>query len=564
MATTTPDVSGASLIDWDAGSVVYPTDSTPSPSFVNNGIYEVISGAKYVDSHGLPTRFSVPTFSIPDPGYRTKVGMCFYSGAHIYANSAPLAQALQRNMAERENPPDWKGPPRSYELQMTWNQSNYFAHYGDYLRGCREKFAPDDEWLIEPLDYIIAHIRDPHPKRDLRVHALEQLLELSPGVIWSLALPELKLKLLEWAKKNKLGRTIGDIGVHASLVGCYYMAMVKHHMEAHPLRCFGGEIHFLASPSTSTLDELFTRLWDIESPPLMYVHSDDSVYGITVVDSDGHRRRRVFDIDISKCDRSHKDGLFSDFLDTWEDAHGTVAKLYRQCFTDVVVNNPCKEFKERVVYRMREKMLLSGSTLTTAANTHANSAGGSSLIRSRAHDVQTIVAAGREVGYEYDVVERFRPSESTFLKNNPVDVDGRFHSILNFGVYVRTAGFCMRDLPGKRSQFRQNASDYQALLLNGMYSKVDCPFLQMLRRKWPMPGTSRRKLERLIHVRESKGNDVITLTDREFFQRYDATDAEIAELTELCHMSTPDQAVYCSLADRALRVDYGLGFGLQF
>lgn len=324
------------------------------------------------------------------------------------------------------------------------------------------------------FEEMIMHAEDPHPKKALRVNAKKQLTLEAIGSqrIWVKRNTIcVKLKLNEWAKKNKYPRLIGDIGVSGSLQGFIITMMMKEALFEKPIVFDDYCFQFIKKPGTKELTQAFTSLLQPQYKGYMCYFSDDSC--LTRFDSKG--RQRIFNMDISSCDTSHGPQLFEALIKITPKNHQDEMKvLIEQLKCYIRVHN-IDDRQIHLVLRALDPILFSGSTVTTLINNLASIIIGWEVMNAEFNDIEDLECAPHKVGYIVTFQECETMHDIQFLKHSPVlDSNGILRPLLNLGVFLRASGTCKGDLPGKSSDsFEDRARQFQYSLISGMYPRTN-------------------------------------------------------------------------------------------
>jgi len=409
------------------------------------------------------------------------------------------------------------------------------------------------------------HYDDPHAKRSLRVSGFNDRQNNWGERLW-LRNQRLKYKLKkdEIAKPGKAGRTIGDLGVEASLQGAWATKLDKLAVTDDILLTEGGRttrVHFCSSPTSAELKVVFDALQYPPEDAYFVYFSDDSCYATHT--PDGVWRANI---DISSCDASHSDRLFTKFADMHPEGHARndLNVLVDQCRAPTIIEAPSKHEgkKMKVVLQSRTARLFSGSTLTTVINGFANACIAQAIHSTNANSSDGIMTAAKVAGYvvTVDVCEEFEDIQ--FLKSSPVlDTSGHYQPVLNFGVLLRAFGTCKGDLPG-RGPLEARGNSFQKGLLQGLYPRIHFPLLDKIKEQYADATPTRVRIPDV----EYKCTDTVgTFTDDAVFRRYfrNGVDGprlsgpDLGGLYDLANL--PFGFEHASTgADSVLRRDYGL------
>lgn len=360
-----------------------------------------------------------------------------------------------------------------FHEELFANQTSFINNHPHIISLLQDTYLQHFEEYHGAEEEALLHHGDVHPKRALRLQAHSELEEECvnhdeenlwvKSVLW-------KLKKNEWAKPGKKPRSIGDLGVAASLLGFRLTNFLKTAQSECPLRINGGDIVFCKSPDPYQLKKHFDNLYD---PPARFYYvyfSDDACLAIRR--SDGRVDR--YNLDISSCDASHSPRLFEMLVDIMPPGMPAtdMQRLVDQCKLPLRVVSHANE-KHRIILCPKRAMLYSGSTITTGINNLANiliALAVSELDYTGACNengvcTQLVEAAAR-AGYIVTGCEPLEVFEDVqFLKNSPVlDIFGAWQPLINFGVFLRASGTCDGDLPGTGDLEARGAAFQRGLL----------------------------------------------------------------------------------------------------
>jgi hypothetical protein len=549
----------------------------------NHG-FEVVYGEPYFD-HGKLIPPPAKCTDRVDKTYRTKAGGISHNGKIHAASDQNTAKAMSRLLKCRGT--------LAEELKFQIDQKNFLSTHQHVLDDMRKIYEPYFEDWAGAEEECHQHYDDPHPKRDLRMQAYDELVHgegrswKDPGLFSRMWLRKVtyKMKKDEFAKPGKMPRMIGDLGVAASLQGFRLTDLYKTAMSKEDLQYGNMRIHFCKAPTTVELRAAFKNLLD---PPLgckyYFVYfSDDSC--LSVRHADGSVS--IYNLDISGCDGSHTSAVFDALVSTTPAiAQADMQVLVDQCKLPIVIyfnGEPerAEEIADAVSLSSDSEVagrasiclqpldvltqtigprLYSGSTITTIINNLACVLGAISVQESNAETGDEICAAFANVGYKMTCEKAEDYSDIQFLKNSPAyDVNGELQPLLNIGVLLRTAGTCKGDLPGtKRQTFEARYNEYMGSVLNGMYPGISFPLVDAMR-KWTATPTkasdaATQHLRDYKHVFEGEA----TFTASEVYRRYKLNDLEIAELDQDFAPNGYGWYYASSGASKILTKDYGL------
>lgn len=442
------------------------------------------------------------------------------------------------------------------------NHESHFRTIGDDIRSEVLQMQPY-------FEEIEAHYADTHEKKLLRIAAWNELKESSlayqrdtwlKGKVRQSAHATVKLKTMEYAKPGKKPRTIVDLGVAASLLGFRYAEYMKQSMSHVKIAYKGGTMVFCKSPERETLRELFRELYQPPGRFLFIFFSDDAVLSYW---EDGVVRWH--NLDISSCDASHTQSLF-DLLYTITpiDHHPVVQQLLAQCRAPLYIKS-YRDRKRKVVLQPKSCKLYSGSTLTTLMNNLANILIMMCIADQEVINTASILAGAAAAGYIVTGEQPLRHYEQVqFLKHSPVDCQGEWRPLLNFGVLFRLSGTCKYDLPGKaHTPLQARAESFQRALLQGAYPYTVHPIVDAMKQvvaKAPLTPAARRH----AHFQTSKYTTSSTTEKWDFprygslTKRYMLDESEVDEMIEILGVLKYGMAYASPAFSKVLSVDYGL------
>lgn len=414
------------------------------------------------------------------------------------------------------------------------------------------------------VDEMIEHYDDPHIKRNERIAAKRDIFEqnLIEEKLWYVdgKGTVFQFKTGETGKPGKAGRMTVSLGCPASLQGFRVTSLLKYGMADTPILFNGGEIEFCPKPGADDLKAVFEKLL---SPPGRYYfvyYSDDSCLAIR--QDDGTILR--CNVDISSCDASHTQALFDLLVSITPREHrDTLEKLVAQCKTEFMVRDVNKEAKSFVKLRPLFARLYSGSTLTTLINNLANILIAYSIAESNVRSFKDVVRAAARVGYIVTCQECSDIHQIQFLKHSPVyDTAGELRALLNPGVFFRLSGVCRGDLPGTKNEtLRTRGRRFQAGLIQGVYPRVQAPFIDTIKRVFadatPCKRVQSIVANELLHKTDVNA-DAFSITSDEMWARYSLTTLEVAQLEKDLARCDFGDHYYSSATNKVLLLDYGL------
>lgn len=501
---------------------------------MDSGRFTILEGAEYLGKDGMihfpgeEDDLDAELLSVPeqmaynhrkDGSYRTHAGPSVAFPARIIAaNDRNLSIAIATRLCAVRWP--WTADPEgvvTVDSKHLWYKARQKKAIAGEIGLVREYLVD----IFARIPYLEAYSaaeerkNDPHPKKVLRIGALQDMYEDASHQeeVWLKTVLQ-KAKKLEWAKFLKHMRTIGDLGVKASLQGSVVTESLKNAMYENPFLVEGGEVRFVKTSTYDNMHKLFNDMHS-GSTPLFAYFSDDSTY------SCGAGLERVwFDIDISKCDTSHTGPLFDLLVETAGPSEPLVNRLVRQLCKPFRIMSADK--KHRVLLKHVEAILASGSTLTTLINNVANILIGYALIRDHASDEASILASAQSVGYHVTVSSHCRFEEVTFLKKFPaLDVDGEWQPFPCVGTLFRTLGYCKGDYPG-RGPIEERARQFDAAVINGMFYNLSAPFLSLLRARYGDYDSKiyDKVVDKLLAFKKLEAKTEHRFTDEAIFRRY--------------------------------------------
>lgn len=473
-----------------------------------------------------------------DGTYRTVFGPAVSHNGQIYGNTNHnFAYAARRLTGARC--PDQPGRHEA----LFQNQTNFISNHHDFFDSLASSYAPHfDGYMGADLEALY-HKSDPHPKRLLRERAFVELTEAcsntSDNQLWVKSVLW-KLKKNEWAKFRKKPRSIGDLGVGASLLGFRLTHFLKLAQSLEDIEVNGGTITFCKSPDPFELERHFLNLLD---PPgrFYYVYfSDDACLAIRNKQGGVDR----YNLDISSCDASHGAELFR-LLERVTPAgrpREDMKRLTAQCLLPLRIVSRANK-NHLLCIKPKQETLYSGSTITTAINNLANICIGLSISEldydRKLDDTGSnsmLVQAADRCGY---IVTGTNPlvefEDVQFLKNSPVlDTRGNWRPLINFGVFLRASGTCNGDLPGKGS-LKPRAEAFQRGLLACTFPSCTSEVIDIMRRTMgtgPVTMTSEMVENLRYKTSSNESYPKFTIETESFCNRYRLDPSEYADLRD--------------------------------
>jgi hypothetical protein len=454
--------------------------------------------------------------------------------------------------------------------RLFMEQRTFFQNHAGFFQMLREQMAPHFEGYTDMDTELREHHADPHPKVKGRIHAYSQLCASGERYVpfYGMQRVEYKQKGEEQAKDGKKPRGIGDLGIPASLQGFRLMSFFKEGLSSIKIVYMGGVMQFVKAPTPDSMRDAFDNLINLRYRFYIAIFSDDSVLAYR----DVHGKLIIANLDITSCDASHGPAVFDSFVDVFppnlrDDARELVGQC-RQPFTVTDVNDK----RNRITFRSNVPLLFSGSTITTGINTLAVCAIAASIAESLDSGLpphELIGRASERAGYRVTVdICDFYP-QIQFLKHSPAyDTTGKLQSVLNLGVFLRSAWQCCGDLPG-RGPIRDRARSFQRAFLQGMFPYLHSPVIDQMKRRLDDAAPSlsmMRMVSGITAYKVSSEGTSFSLTTAELFRRYscpgDPAGMDQGEIDRLVyamsHMDFGDHYADSGVSKIATR-DYGLG-----
>lgn len=494
--------------------------------------------------------------------------------------------ALRRVLALRK-PPDWylrlpeetdpdpttpcmmreRAYYQRFDTEMRENQRTFIDEHPSLSEDMRSRYAPHFDEYLGYMEEALLHHADPHPKREMRVAGMQEILDYKNRVslltdTW-LEKVTYKLKKDEIAKVNKYARMIGDLGVTASLKGFRNTAFMKAAQCDEPLLRNGITREFIKSPDPESLKGAFQKLLEPTDRGYFCYFSDDSCLSIII-----NGERHMFNMDISSCDASHTEALFYFHKSTYPVFfHDEIQSLIQQCRQTIRIYSDYDRKNFRCYLKPFEATLYSGSTLTTVINNSANSLIAEAISEGDFHGTHAeieaqIIQAVARTGYVVTLQRCQDESDLQFLKHSPArDHAHNLEPVLNLGVLLRLSGTCRGDLPGKGCII-ERAREFQHALLTGASSGHSHPLIDVMRANCriekPISDAVLLATKKILYDRYGESTTRIAITRDSIFRRYRLYDWEIDELLD--DFARPGFCLHIanSACNKILLVDYGL------
>lgn len=508
-----------------------------------------------------PTPEELPFLKL-DGSYHTAFGFGASHNGEVFGNTDPNVRLAATRLFKSRLP-----TIPGFEPYMHQRQHQFISTHQPFFTNLANTYASHFEEYSTAVYEAVEHHGDPHPKAALRIAAWKDLLEFnfSDDGLWYLPGKGTlyKMKIFEVAKPGKPPRMIGDLGVHASLQGFRITKFLKHAMAHEPIEYEGGLIEFCPKPDPASLARVFAHLIDPPGKFYFVYFSDDSCVAIRT--PDGVKR---YNVDISSCDASHTESLFTLLNDLVPPLlREDVNDLVRQCRTPITIHSKVNG-KKSVTLTPHTPRLYSGSTLTTAINNLANICIGISIAEGDCRGPDDIVRAAARTGYIVTCDDATDWHKLQFLKHSPVlDTNGVLRPLLNLGVLIRLSGTCKGDLPGKKTTpLRVRGEAFQDSLLRGAHPHAEFNLLTNMRSRCTgaTVATQRRVAQLLAYkVCEDASYPPYTVNDSEVFQRYELDDREIVEVNEGFGLCGFGEHYHSSGLHKIFQLDYGLS-GKEF
>lgn len=551
---------------------------------LRSNLVKVIKGKEFIDLSKQVIDFGD---DYVDRGYRSCAFAVNHNGV-VYGNTSDNlgAAVFGRCFASRTKNGEDVNMFSGYDSWLRDNQKLFIETYRSLFIDYAADFDFREGQHVDVYWENMAIALFPHVKRKLRLMAVRDLFLSGKWRedVWQIFMTRIKMKLHEFAKNGKMPRCIGDLGVSASLVGAEITDWIKKYMEEKPF-CHGvNRCHFVKSVSHSKLCEVFgdmsINVHDDYSV-VAYVFSDDSIFNICFRE-EGIFKQLVLCVDISKCDMSHTRSLFHLLRDMFE-TNGLLQRLIDQCIGEVCMFGVDRS--KKIVLKLLDYILLSGSTLTTAINTLANFIIFLCVCLEQPKSGSQLMLAVEKCGYVVTAGNNVAecPSQQQFLKHSPVRLrDGSTTPMLNLGPYFRRFGMTKSgDFEGpKEMSFHDRACALESAVLNGMFGDgvtygIKNPFLDFMRSRFNVQLTGKHEkmlsskvkdmLQYMVKPNESQLFDI---TDEALFERYivgseingnpvtmldvDQLYIDVRKLRYGTNLDNP-------IVHEILRLDYGLG-----
>jgi hypothetical protein len=480
--------------------------------FENNGLFSVKSkgpearaGLSYEAKDGT-LDFQTPLLDDeldPDKSYYTHFWANVGHTGVVYRRSDNNTQLALKYRAMVSRCPGQTltidGVDYSFHEGMKVKQVAFLARYKDEMARYAEQLRPFFEGYTDAAYEAHVHHADPHQKRLERIRGYGEMCELGATAWKGWLDPAIrviyKMKTMEIAKVGKPPRGIVNLQVVASLAGFKATEYLKKAQSAVPIICdMGGRVskaEFIMSPTTEDIDRVFDDMYISQYDVYFVYFSDDSILRYV-----WNGRPYWANLDISKCDCSHGEGIFAAYRDLFpEYIRPDVDTLLAQLISPCTLTSSHKDFPGRkVIITPSEATLYSGATPTTTLNNVSCNTIFYAIRDCDVSECKNIEEVGRALeaaiastGY---IVTGLSADDTwceifedlQFLKHSPVrDTNGDWHALKNLGVLGRAGGACKGDLPG-RGDLENRAAVFQSNLLHGMYPRDSFPMLDMMKK----------------------------------------------------------------------------------
>lgn len=560
--------------------------------FYSNGHFTPTRGKEYWTEEGeLDFRTPLPIYTSDhakaknekrDGSYRTAFGPTVHHNGKIYGDCDHNMSLALRRMTALRKPPEWYQPEvgnsvedqrlryESYEYYMTANQKKFLEENAPYFKALALAYAPHFDGYLGAEIECLEHYDDPHKKKALRIQGKDELFGQYQkhtvfGTSWCDTILY-KMKKDEIAKLDKYPRAIGDLGVHASLLGFRSTYYLKLAQSRETFVENGITIEFIKAPTPDDLIHVFNNLLDPPGRGYFAYFSDDSCFSVRV---DG--KVYIFNVDISSCDASHTEAIFKTYQSLYPPGmQADISGLLDQCRQPINIVSRYDSSISITLQSNRIK-LWSGSTMTTGINNVANLAIACALSKavfsgSRIDVSEQIQRAAITAGYAVtcDICKNYW--EIQFLKHSPVyDTLGRLQPMLNLGVMLRASGMCRGDLPGKKGvSIGDRAKAFQSALLKGLYPYINFPLLACMKAQCKTSYTnsaSEQIVKDLLQYKVVGDTETFSISGAEMCKRYQLDDHEYTELLEDFNRPMVGLCIANSACSKILKMDYGLTAG---
>lgn len=527
--------------------------STLATNFVNNNVFRIPVS---IVQNGC---IVIEDFVKGKLGYyKTRFGPCIYFPFIVYSNCGQnLSRALLRLLDSRPNEQILRANQRAFLRRRV---VRLFVHK------CKKKVDPH----VDALQMIINYCTKAHPKKKIRVRALEKMLAKNRYRGHDLIKNFRAFLKMEIAKAGKKPRLICDGGFQAVLISgaiCEYMKLKLAGEHTYQVGNRSIRIVFIESPDVVELTKAFDRLihpqYDIE----YLVYGDDACCSI---------EGQLFNVDIKQCDMSHTINLFNLFRKLLPSGHllSPFLKMsFKQLEMPLLIPHPITgDLLGRLV--PQSPVLYTGSNVTTIVNVFAGMMIGLSVAADPTVDVATRIINGAATAGYLITLEKCKDIEDLqFLKHSPLMcTDGRYHACLNFGPMFKALGSCKMDLPGS-GDLEKRAYNFNSQLVSSWQHAGDTRFLRILYKKFPLLNNVKNVNSIISSVKSSNSGVVNHLSnaytrrplDESINRRYKVTNNHAEEFYEMLERASYEDSIRCEFSDAVMFKDYSYEFlGTRF
>lgn len=475
--------------------------------------------------------------------YHTAFGPVFYGDWIIYENCREnLDRAITRMTTSRDLEFDRR---RAQKIFFTSRRGpSRILH--SLLRVFKDSVTQrlsglHDAWCEQKL-----YASKAHPKRNLRIRAMQELIDSALESTCYTKKIKGKVKLFERAKPGKMPRLIGDYTCPGSLLAGFLCEIAKDVAPTFHMRRL--TTRFSGSTDATSLNNLGNTFF--RSNRNEHVHfSDDSIIKIG---------GKYYNLDISSCDKSNLTPVFDSLAFLFSDLpqfHQVIRKAIQQCHSTFTIHDP--NSKLRVNLNPKWPSEFSGTTLTTLLNVLASYSIGVALEYYNPQCIQDIIAACAFAGYDVTVEECTRVEHVQFLKHSWYLHDEEYHSFLNLGPILRSFGTCLGDLPGK-GELTSRAYVWNSTIISAYCHSGKTRVQEILESQYK--SSSRCRLPYDIEKHSSGVRRPSTPCDR-VCARYGFSQAEWTHFLALVESSDLFSTIRHTCITKIFLIDYGLKDG---
>lgn len=521
--------------------------------FTSNERFKVVKSSKgsFDELTGLVT---FGRAMAPDKKYRTL--FCpFYCDGRVWRLDNDSISLATRRLTNCADPPYLTFAMRNNQFAFDEKYRDEILHLESFRR---EILSTEIQHLTDPENERLLWAIAPHPKRSLRVNAIDSLIATAWSTFTGTPTVQFKQKPDELLAPNKYPRGIGDLSVVGSAKLGYYMDSVKNSFK--PTYLHGGiSTRFIKCATYSDTLAAFEEIIHGTDEVSLVYHSDDACLGANCVEG-----RVYWNIDISQCDGSHHDPTF-DSLYRIMSVESRFQADIDGCFAQTLLplRIRSEDNRQSVTLQPLFRTLYSGSVLTTAANNTAIERAGVALRvllkkharKPTAVELQSIViAAFADAGYRVKIDVCACIEDLQFLKRSPCMCEGRIVHFLNLGVWLRGFGQCYGDIPGGSNiSLHQRAMDYMSGVVESHIHDGDHVISDAFRHRFPRTRSTCVVTDRFYGVENHDGR----VSDESICARYRCTHAELYELADTIRGLEFGVIHRSPLTDSIFRKDYG-------